>query len=171
MAQGLVTAARLTGEAQKLAAVVIGRPSEEEVNQGANISCAQRQGGCWANWPQPRSREEIFFLPCVLWVRRTTPRKEIGEGWVIIASCLHAGNPPPCLAMSVKMAKINPLSGGKNIIVILKLNIPETEGAATQLNTEQDNLESLEDGRWYLELLGVGLSFKYQFPNQPNNKY
>ena len=33
MAQGLVTAARLTGEAQKLAAVVIGRPSEEEVNQ------------------------------------------------------------------------------------------------------------------------------------------
>ena len=73
--------------------------------------------------------------------------------------------------MSVKMAKINPLSGGKNIIVILKLNIPETEGAATQLNTEQDNLESLEDGRWYLELLGVGLSFQYQFPNQPNNKY
>ena len=71
MAQGLVTAARLTGEAQKLAAAVIGRPSEEEVNQGANISCAQRQGGCWANWPHPRSCEEIFFLPCVLWVRRT----------------------------------------------------------------------------------------------------
>jgi len=70
--------------------------------------------------------------------------------------------------MSVKMRKINPLSGGKNIVVILKLNIPETEGATTQLNTEQDNLESLEDGRWYLELLGVGLSFQYQFPNQTN---
>ena len=76
--------------------------------------------------------------------------------------------------MSVKMAKINvasSLSSGKNIVVILKLNIPETEGATTQLNTEQDNLESLEDGRWYLELLGVGLSFQYQIPNQPNNKY
>ena len=71
MAQGLVTAACLTGEAQKLAAAVIGRPSEEEVNQGANISCAQRQGGCWANWPHPRSCEEIFFLPRVLWVRRS----------------------------------------------------------------------------------------------------
>jgi len=33
----------------------------------------------------PASREEIFFSPCVLWVRRTTPRKEIGEGRVIIA--------------------------------------------------------------------------------------
>jgi len=117
---------------------LVGR-RRKKLTRGANISCAQRQGGCWANWPHPRSREEIFFLPCVLWVRRTTPRKEIGEGWVIIASCLHAGN-PRCLAMSVKMRKINPLSGCKNIVVILKLNIPETEGAATQLNTEQDNL-------------------------------
>jgi len=61
MAQGLVTAARLTGEAQKLAAAVIGRPSEEEVNQGANISCAQRQGGCWANWPHPRAVRKFSF--------------------------------------------------------------------------------------------------------------
>ena len=102
-------------------------------------------------------------MPCVLWVRRTTPRKEIGEGWVIIASCLHAGN-PPCLAMSVKMAKINvasSLSSGKNIVVILKLNILEIEGAAIQLNTEQDSSGSREDGRWYLELLDVGLSFRF----------
>ena len=149
---------------------MIGRPSEEEVNQRCKHLVRSETGRVLGKLATPTSREEIFFSPCVLWVRRTTPRKEIYRRRQGLASCLHAGN-PPCLAMSVKMAKINPLSGGKNIVVILKLNIPETEGATTQLNTEQDNLESLEDGRWYLELLGVGLSFQYQFPNQPNNKY
>ena len=66
--------------------------------------------------------------------------------------------------MSAKMAKINVASSlysGKNIVVILKLNILEIEEVAIQLNTEQDSSGSLEDGRWYLELLGVGLSFRF----------
>ena len=106
MAQGLVTAARLTGEAQKLAAAVIGRPSEEEVNQRCKHLVRSETGRVLGKLATPASREEIFFSPCVLWARRTPPRKEIGEGRVIIASCLRAGN-PPCLAKSVKMAKIN----------------------------------------------------------------
>ena len=142
---------------------MIGRPSEEEVNQGCKHLVRSETGRVLGKLATPASREEIFFSPCVLWVRKTTPRKEIGGGRVIIASCLHAGN-PPCLAMSAKMAKINvasSLSSGKNIVVILKLNILEIEEVAIQLNTEQDSSGSLEDGRWYLELLGVGLSFRF----------
>jgi len=84
---------------------LVGR-RRKKLTRGANISCAQRLGGCWANWPHPRAvRKFSFRHVCFGWEEQHREKRYIGEGRVI-ASCLHAGN-PPCLAMSVKMAKIN----------------------------------------------------------------